>query len=894
MGLLSARARAAEPPEFGELIAVEALSRDGVLVTSEGALTRYLRVAAKNPLVMAEEERAVVSDVFGQLHARLAPGQSLQFYVEANPVQLDQLLARGQRETTRATDALLTEGQAERAAALQRLYATYDESLRLHADAQAAVDVAYYVVVPYVPDHATGLDWRQLLPGTRKRLPTAPLERSLESHRRVLRESLYLTDAIRSDIESLDLATHLLSGPEVLDLLWRRCNPTTADRSPDESPGARASRLELLGELDQVNDAIEAARVATELRRMLATSAAESPDQRYLRVDRDLEQVQFVATPPDATYFGWLLDAMQVQRPYSLSVHVHALDRLRERNRHKARHRRLFGVNRGAEIRGRVADYEMLAQEREAEALLQELGGQERAAIYQLSIYQAIREPGVEPDPRQLAETAEQAAREITTNSDARVNQGQLRQPRLWQSSLPLGRDVAGMTQPYVTRNVGDTVPLVGTHCGSPDGVPFAFTDPGRELVLIDPFDPAHDNGTLLVNARSGGGKTFAVNVLLARFLAQGMQAFVIDRAGHYEFLTSLIPGAEHLLIGGSAEEHSVNPWDTPDSAHPPIEKVDFLIGLHALLVGDHRSGDDSYGLSPLERNLLEVAIRAVYSHAAATGVAPREIHLRDELRSRAAKETEAGAEEVASILRTLAERLASFCGDGSHAYLLDRETTVPADAPLLVFDTRKVPRELSPAVLFVVAEHVSTRLEQSQLAGLETNDSAGKYTKRSCLVIDEAWKLVERRATGEWVNDLARRARHLGLFLIAISQQLSDFAGEYGKALIRNSTMQLIFRQSVDELEYVQDALRLSDEEVRAISRLKTVKQSYAQAYWINGTRGRGAIALRVGPREYWIATSEPIKDAPRRAHAVRAAKGDRWAAVDILAQEGFGARAA
>ena len=130
--------------------------------------------------------------------------------------------------------------------------------------------------------------------------------------------------------------------------------------------------------------------------------------------------------------------------------------------------------------------------------------------------------------------------------------------------------------------------------------------------------------------------------------------------------------------------------------------------------------------------------------------------------------------------------------------------------------------------------------------------------------MIDEAWKLVERRATGEWVNDLARRARHLGLFLIAISQQLSDFAGEYGKALIRNSTMQLFLRQSPEELAYVQDALQLSDQEIRAIARLKTVKRSFSQAYWINGTRGRGTIALRVGPSEYWLATSDPIGDAP------------------------------
>jgi len=152
-------------------------------------------------------------------------------------------------------------------------------------------------------------------------------------------------------------------------------------------------------------------------------------------------------------------------------------------------------------------------------------------------------------------------------------------------------------------------------------------------------------------------------------------------------------------------------------------------------------------------------------------------------------------------------------------------------------------------------------------------------------LVIDEAWKLVERRATGEWVNDLARRARHLGLFLVAISQQLSDFAGEYGKALIRDSTMQLFLRQSPDELGYVHDALRLSDAEVRAIARLKTVKRGFSQAYWINGTRGRGTIALRVAPTEYWLATSDPVGDAPLRAQSLQDAHGDPWLALERLA---------
>ena len=51
-------------------------------------------------------------------------------------------------------------------------------------------------------------------------------------------------------------------------------------------------------------------------------------------------------------------------------------------------------------------------------------------------------------------------------------------------------------------------------------------------------------------------------------------------------------------------------------------------------------------------------------------------------------------------------------------------------------------------------------------------------------MLIDEAWHLIRRDETGEYANDLARRARHLGLALIVMSQQLSDFNTDYGKAL--------------------------------------------------------------------------------------------------------------
>ena len=86
-------------------------------------------------------------------------------------------------------------------------------------------------------------------------------------------------------------------------------------------------------------------------------------------------------------------------------------------------------------------------------------------------------------------------------------------------------------------------------------------------------------------------------------------------------------------------------------------------------------------------------------------------------------------------------------------------------------------------------------------------------------MLIDEAWHLVGRPETGEYANDLARRARHLGLVLIVMCQQLSDFDTEHGLALLQNSTMQLLLAQHPNEIPFIRDALQLSDREAASSS---------------------------------------------------------------------------
>jgi len=364
--------------------------------------------------------------------------------------------------------------------------------------------------------------------------------------------------------------------------------------------------------------------------------------------------------------------------------------------------------------------------------------------------------------------------------------------------------------------------------------------------------------------------------------LAHGARGFILDRAGHYLTLVHQVHGARHIDIGADDSRFAINPWDTPDPGNVPLEKIAFLVSLHAVMM-------DNEGLSVLERSQLGAAIRAVYAAAAISNTKPRESMLRDELRARAEQErSEGGDLAIATVLRNLAERLGEFCGSGSYAYLLDKPTNVDTDSPLIVFDVRRCPDVVLKPVMFALLEFVTRTVERHRDASraLTARPDAPMFAGRSFFFIDEAWNLVGRDELGSYTNDLSRRARHLSMCLVALSQLMSDFDTKHGRALLRNATMTMLLGQHPDDLPFLREALGLSEQKLAVISRLKTVKGSYAQIYWINGTRGEGVVSMRIGPIEYWSSTSDPIRDVPLREAKIDEHGGSVWQAIYDLAR--------
>ncbi len=851
------------------LLPVGAIGLDGLLITSAGSYVRYLQTSAVNPFVIDAADTERIAGAFAQIAARLPDGQALQLYANATPLPVAELLASERGRCEQAAGTAEDDGRSERAGAIRALGDAQEHSIASTARELSPLQVRFLVICPWRPAGVAKL-----------RSARGPRRVGLATHERGVRESKRHTDAVRAELEAMGLLARELDGGEILDVLQERFDPSAAGSGHAPASFLHTGALEdaMPGE-----DAASAAARAAGIARAVCSAPIDLGAPGHLDVGGTLERVLHVSLAPEQTWLGWLAHLTQAPRPFTLAVHIHATERYRERMAQKRRYKRLFGVNRGVEQHGRPLDPDARMAEQEAAELTAELSANSSAAIYRMSIYLALRE--ADGDAEMLAELSERSARELTMASDARAAQGTFAQAGLWQSTLPLGIDAARRTRKYVSANVADSFPLIGTSCGSPDGIPLGYAVPGRTLERLDPFDAAHPNHLLLINGMSGAGKTMAAIILLARAISRGASGFIIDRAGHFDYLASLLPGASIVQIGGEA--HAINSWDVENPALVSAEKVDYLLALHALLLGEHHPGRDSYGLTDLESNLLGLAIVEVYERCALTGEEPRELLLQEELERRYHTERAEGSVGIAEALRNLSMRLNNYLRDGPYGYLTDRPTTIPPDSPLVVFDTRMIPDAKAAAALFVICEHVKTRIAEARREHLAGHGPAHEWAGRRFLVIDEAWKLIERPATGRWFNEFCRRSRHYALWLIAISQQLSDFETEHGKALLANAAMRLFLRQEARELAYAKDALALSDGAIEAIASLQTVRGRHSTAYLMNGTRGQGTLQIAVGPAEYWIASSDPARDEPLRQAALRASGGDPWAALERLAAQ-------
>jgi conjugal transfer ATP-binding protein TraC len=125
---------------------------------------------------------------------------------------------------------------------------------------------------------------------------------------------------------------------------------------------------------------------------------------------------------------------------------------------------------------------------------------------------------------------------------------------------------------------------------------------------------------------------------------------------------------------------------------------------------------------------------------------------------------------------------------------------------------------------------------------------------KRRILVIDEAWWLMQHEDSAKFVYGLVKRSRKYYLGVTTITQDVNDFMlSPYGQAIINNSALALLMKQSPAAIDVVTKTFLLTQQE-----RYLLLESGLGEGIFFAGNK-HAAIKIVASIAEDQIVTTNP-----------------------------------
>ncbi|EKD56034.1 MAG: hypothetical protein ACD_58C00316G0007 [uncultured bacterium] len=368
------------------------------------------------------------------------------------------------------------------------------------------------------------------------------------------------------------------------------------------------------------------------------------------------------------------------------------------------------------------------------------------------------------------------------------TKQAMLQMEQGFNSCIPLFQDELSVRRNLDTGSLSTTFPFVSSELSSNEGILYGLNRHNNSLILFDRFQL--ENANNVVFAKAGAGKSYAIKLEALRSLMLGTDIIVIDPENEYKMLCEAV-GGSYLPLSLNAKER-INPFDLPkkisedESGEEILRNAVIMIkGLIGLMVGT---------LTPEEDAILDKAIYETYALKDIT--TDPESH----------KNTPPVMVDLQNILKNMtgAESLASRLGkyvEGTFAGLFNKPTNFDIDKGFVVFSIRDLEEQLRPIGMYLVLNYIWNKVRFEM--------------KKRILIIDEAWIMMQHEDSAKFLYALAKRCRKYFLGLTVITQDVEDFLGSpYGRAVISNSSMQLLLKQSTSSIDKIAEVFNLTEGE--------------------------------------------------------------------------------
>ena len=144
-----------------------------------------------------------------------------------------------------------------------------------------------------------------------------------------------------------------------------------------------------------------------------------------------------------------------------------------------------------------------------------------------------------------------------------------------------------------------------------------------------------------------------------------------------------------------------------------------------------------------------------------------------------------------------LAQKIEKYI-KGSSAGIFDQKTNIEIKNSFTVFSIRDLADDLRPIAMYLMLDYIWTRIKKDR--------------RERLLIIDEAWWMMQFEEGARFLHSIAKRARKYALGLTTITQDVEDFLGtDYGRAVVTNSSIQVLLKQSTAAADKLQKVFYLS-----------------------------------------------------------------------------------
>lgn len=517
-----------------------------------------------------------------------------------------------------------------------------------------------------------------------------------------------------------------------------------------------------------------------DIKDLLAPSSAEVATGYYKLNDLYVKSL-FVLTYPQFVETNWLSPIINADITMDISMHIYPVDNNVIMNILKRKVIEMEASLRIQQEKGAISDPELNVAYQDAEQLRDALQrGLEK--FFRFGLYFTIYGKSEEEvnDIAQQIETLLGGQLIYTKQALLQMTEG-------FSSSLPQATDKLNIVRNMVSSSLAATFPFVSLDLTSNTGILYGINRHNQSLIIFDRF--SLENANTVVLSKSGGGKSYALKLEILRSLMMDIDVFVIDPENEYHPLTNAVGGT--FIDISLNSDNRINPFDLPffgdetDSEKVLRAAVITVSGLMNLMLGK---------LSPEETAIMEKAIFETYASRNIT----------------ADKSTQQNEPPTMSDLynvlinmeggASMAQRLQKYT-EGTFSGIFNQPTNVDMKRGLVVFNVRDLEDQLRPIAMYMVLNFIWSKIRYE--------------IRKRLLVIDEAWILMQYEDSAKFLYSIAKRARKYKLGLTTITQDVEDFLGsDYGRAVIANSSMQLLLRQSPSSIDLIAKTFNLTDGE--------------------------------------------------------------------------------